>query len=512
MKLLPRVFTALAILVAPATPLFAAGTQEAASEVVTLKWLSHRPPNEAGSVTHQYIEETFDVKLDIWRFSGTGSADYNQELNLKLAAGEIPHLVYLWSAVDVDQYARQGVLSELPQAEIEEKMPYYGRSITEIEPGLWNTGLSQGRRYSIPLYFPLGGDPRQPAYNAAWMEAGGFNAPPTTLEELEEVLDFFSNGDPDGNGRNDTYGYSSVFNQTPVVAFQTVFGAFDILPLQWKEIDGRVVFGMTTERAREAFGVLADWYEKGYIDPEFIVTGWAKYQEDFTSGRVGMFDPQRWDNLFPGRPIPTAFTDAGNDIMVGGAIEGPYGEGALHAWGVYNNFVSFGVELEDDAVRRDKLFEILDALSSDEDVYLRTQFGVEGEHHRIQNGTPVFLPEWSDPTEQQTILGLGDFFNPFKNKSQRMTTFSFPADALEFRNSVARASDWDLLTDKSWEVVVPEMQQYPDLNTLANESFIKFITGEVNLDAGFDAFVAQWRRSGGQAVEDSMNRVFDSIR
>lgn len=512
MKTLPKFVIALLALALTTTPLFATGTQETTDEVVTLKWLSHRPPNEEGSVTQQYIEERFDVKLDIWRFSGTGNTEYNQELNLKLAAGEIPHLVYMWGAVDVDQYARQGVLSEIPQAEIEAKMPYYGQSITDIEPGLWNTGLSQGKRYAIPLYFPLGGDPRQPAYNAEWMEAGGFDSPPTTLAELEDVFDFFSHGDPDGNGRDDTYGYSSVFNQVPVVAFQTVFGAFGIMPMQWKEIDGRVVFGMTTERAREAFRLLADWYEKGYIDPEFIVTGFQKYTDDFTSGRVGMFDPQRWDNLYPGTPIATAFTDVGNDIMVGGAIDGPHGEGSLHAWGVYNNFLSFGRELSNDQIRRDKLFEILDGLSSQDDVYIRTQFGIEGEHYVMEDNTPTFLPEWSDPTVQKTVLGLGDFFNPFRYKSLKMNQYMFQADALDFRNNVARADDWMRLTDKSWEVVVPEMQQYPDLNTLANEYFIRFITGEVDLDTGFDDFVAHWRRSGGDAVEESMNRIFDSIR
>lgn len=75
MKTLPKFVIALLALALTTTPLFATGTQETTDEVVTLKWLSHRPPNEEGSVTQQYIEECFDVKLDIWRFSGTGNTE-----------------------------------------------------------------------------------------------------------------------------------------------------------------------------------------------------------------------------------------------------------------------------------------------------------------------------------------------------------------------------------------------------------------------------------------------------
>lgn len=485
---------------------------EKSAEPITLKWLSHRPPSQTGSTTQQFIEQRFGVKLDIWQFASTGGAEWAQELNLKLAAGQVPDLFYLWSNSDVDLYAQQGVLAQIPKEEIQQKMPYYSKSMTEAEPGLWNTGMSQGKRYSIPLYFPLGNDPRQPAYNKAWLTKAGFTKAPETLAEVEKVLYYFANQDPDGNGKKDTFGYSSVFNQTPVVAFQSVFGAYGVLPFQWKEIDGKVVFGMTTERVREAFRTLARWYKDGVIDKEFVVTTWAKYQNDFTQGRVGMFDAQRWDNLFPGRPINKAFADAGNDIVVGGAIKGPYGEGVLHAWGYYNNFLGFGAQLDKEKAKRDKLFEILDALSNNDEVYLRTQFGILGEHYDMVDGTPSFKSDWSDPTKQASLLGLGDFFNPFRNKTSKMVKYMFTSAQLAYRNEVVKAGGYKTSADKSWEVVVTEMKNYPDLDKIANEYFVKFITGSVDLDKGFDDFVAYWKKSGGEVVTNAMNTAFKAIK
>jgi putative aldouronate transport system substrate-binding protein len=48
--------------------------------------------------------------------------------------------------------------------------------------------------------------------------------------------------------------------------------------------------------------------------------------------------------------------------------------------------------------------------------------------------------------------------------------------------------------------------KYPNLTALQLEYFIKLIVGEVDTDKGFDTFVEQWKKSGGQEITDQVNQ------
>lgn len=81
--------------------------------------------------------------------------------------------------------------------------------VDKYDPTAWNVAVVDGKNYGIPRIYGEGGSPFLPAYNNEWLKNIGYDAPPTTLEELEDVLTKFRNDDPDQNGKKDTYGMSA---------------------------------------------------------------------------------------------------------------------------------------------------------------------------------------------------------------------------------------------------------------------------------------------------------------
>ena len=60
------------------------------------------------------------------------------------------------------------------------------------------------------------------------------------------------------SGYSNNYGLESVFN------------AFDVFPTQWLTDDeGKVYYGSTDPKMKDALTLLADWYQRGLIDKQF---------------------------------------------------------------------------------------------------------------------------------------------------------------------------------------------------------------------------------------------------
>ena len=72
----------------------------------------------------------------------------------------------------------------------------------------------------------------------------------------------FTYGDPDGNGKDDTYGLCMCKYTGPLDIIQAWFGAGN----QWKEVDGKLVPVHQTEEYLEAL----KWMKKMYDDRPYL--------------------------------------------------------------------------------------------------------------------------------------------------------------------------------------------------------------------------------------------------
>lgn len=113
--------------------------------------------------------------------------------------------------------------------------------------------------------------------NRTWLDALDLEAP-TTIDELEAVLEAFKTRDPNGNGIEDELPlYLPGFSFDECWGIRGIAGMFDvILPRgEWFQVDdGELTFMPADDRFKEFIAWLADMKDKGYYDEELATAGW----------------------------------------------------------------------------------------------------------------------------------------------------------------------------------------------------------------------------------------------
>lgn len=102
-------------------------------------------------------------------------------------------------------------------------------------------------------------------YRKDWAEKLGFDEP-TNMDELLEILIAFAQQDPDGNGKNDTYGLTRSF-----AGLEGLWSWFNCFPDYWVTSgDGSVIPGyLDRERMLDGLNWLRKAYQGGGVDPEW---------------------------------------------------------------------------------------------------------------------------------------------------------------------------------------------------------------------------------------------------
>ncbi|MFC5464639.1 extracellular solute-binding protein [Lederbergia graminis] len=462
-----------------------------------ISWLSFNPPETNDSPVQKALEELFDVKFENIRVERN---DYRGQINMKISTGDVPDVIYLDGPGDVDDLARQGVLTEISIEEIEEFMPEYADSLREMDPNIFEYALVDGKNYGIPLMWPTGDLPFLPGYNGDWLKKIGYDEAPKTLEEFEDVLRKFRNNDPDGNGKKDTYGISGQGANDR--SFSAVFAAHGVKANWMVDDDGKIYHGLTTQGAKETLKLLNKWYEEDLIDPEFVTKNPTDAHNDFINQRVGIRDWQSFQFEPRLGIIAPQFYAANPDteIIIGKPLEGPYAKNVAYAYGARNGYIVFGAQLEDHEEKKEKILEILNALATDEEAYLLSVYGIEGEHYEMKDGVPMMNAEYSSEATKYKI-GAGTFYGMFGQKSKLMEKYDHSKETLKYMEERVEGVE----NIRTFIGVVPAQDKYPDMQKVADEYYINFVTGKLDIDENWDKFISDWEKAGLKEITEEFN-------
>ena len=155
------------------------------------------------SVQKKAFEDKYNINLEVidveWQ-------KYQQILDLKIASGEFPDIIYVKSAADVQKYLDQGVAAYLDEQQLREKLPNVFARLDEDAPGIMKYYYTDGNLSALPSFSFVAGVSGIPmVWRGDWLENVGIEKVPETLDEYEEAFYKFSQDDPDGNGKKDTY-------------------------------------------------------------------------------------------------------------------------------------------------------------------------------------------------------------------------------------------------------------------------------------------------------------------
>ena len=226
---------------------------------------------------------------------------YYELLNPRIAAGDIPDIIFLQSRNKFDTYAKQGVLYRSSIDDIKKNMPKFYQAVNEFGADVWTVSTIDGKIYGIPIMALRNTRPCTNAWRKDWLDTLGITAVPSTLQEYEDALVKIVNNDPDQNGQKDTYGFTNRGKDATGFMGASIFSAFGIFPNMWNiQPDGSIKFGITDPRAKQAFEVLNKWFKMGLIDPEFATVDNNMLKQKWVNGQVGLYAEGTYYNNIPG--------------------------------------------------------------------------------------------------------------------------------------------------------------------------------------------------------------------
>lgn len=170
---------------------------------------------------------------------------------------------------------------------------------------------------------------------------------PKTMEDVKAIAHAFTYNDPDGNGKNDTYGFA--FSGVDVVSsnwgdVSLFFDAFNAhignggLAIV-KQDDGSVTWGGTNVQGmKDALTMLHEMYVDGSLAKDFLTMTGNNISEEAGSGRCGMFVAPMWgamnpawaamqsnpDAHFIAVELPNGYADVTSSGFVGTALKGVF--------------------------------------------------------------------------------------------------------------------------------------------------------------------------------------------
>ena len=455
-------------------------------------------PVEAGSELYNFYKDIIGVGIVQPYVEWNGGETYLEQLNLRIAAGDMPDMFTPWNGVETE-LIENGALLDLTDL-LPEKAPHLWESI----PGdVWdavkaNDPIGQNRIYVIPQVMSYGRNGAM--IRKDWLDNLGLDMP-TTQEEFVEVLRAFKNDDPNGNGVADEI---PTGGRAEARWMGQLFGQYGIAMWegypQWDIYDGELTYSAVTKNMRDCLEWMSGLYAEGLLDPETFLNDKAAWDGKINSGVVGIWEhlPQECynyaENIYNGTGVKP-------EIAVLPAISAPGYEGyyTMHQM----NGGGFVVANTDDEAKIDRIMKVLDAYGN-QDLWMKFYNGVEGMHSEVVNGESVRLPD--DPSTQQNLVLV-----PFN----QIATIDFQVNVLSSQ----------LTDDRAWAVSqaienVQENQKYvksfagdgmpesitsdyPDIanRTLYIEYATKIITGEYSIDK-FDEFVEKWYATGGTEVTE----------
>ncbi|GAX90057.1 extracellular solute-binding protein [Effusibacillus lacus] len=275
-RVLPLVLASSLALTACSSNQSATTQSEAKQEEKTIRILTNvvggKTPEE-NKLFEKEIERLTGIKAELVK----PPSDYDQKLLAAMSSGEKYDLVYL-TKDKMDILVEQGVLMNLTE-KIKKSPVLSDPKVIPSEE--WDMiRYKDGSIYGVFNKFEGG---TLPIVREDWMKKLNLEHP-KTLDDFYQVLKAFKEKDPDGNGKNDTYGLSTA-GLYDIQGFMSAAGA------KYKYVidkDGKRTIPYASEQAVPVYEWFAKLYKEGILDPNFATNDTKKMRELFLTDRVGM--------------------------------------------------------------------------------------------------------------------------------------------------------------------------------------------------------------------------------
>lgn len=208
-----------------------------------------------------------------------------QKMNMLFASGEGPDVVANYE--EILPFISKGQALEITD-DLLAKMPNY-KMILDKYPALKKLTTVNGKVYTVGTVTNVAPN-HAVVIRADWLEKLNLQMPKTP-EELFAVAKAFTEQDPDGNGKNDTYGIT--LNADSQRWLSHMFGLAN--PEKYAVVDGKLTY--TWDRMEDWLKYTKQFVDAKLVDPDFLLDKGDKALADFTNGKIGIFATGKFSSI-----------------------------------------------------------------------------------------------------------------------------------------------------------------------------------------------------------------------
>lgn len=446
-------------------------------------------------------------------------AAYLDKIPVQIASGDLADLQFCNAFNDIPLMMENQILVETGPL-----LEQHGQNILAVTPELaWASTVYDGKQYAVTHnIYDLNIWCSQ--YRADWLETLGLGIP-ETIDEYGEVLRAFSNGDPDGNGQQDTWGrllYNSVrFDDDFFHAFGVAVGHH--LNGFWRDRGGKLELDWVQPGMKDALAWMSNVWADGGFHPDSISIPLGQKDNAFRGGIAGNVYTA-WSAVdFAQQQIRTVDPEA--VVLAGPAPEGPGGRGYTGEGWPWCFVVPITAEHPEDCVR------VIDWFFTPE---IASQIMCEG----VLGVTNKGLNEngWCVEYTPEEKAAMGDEWTQKQNEVQDINVFwglwltigtlggvqpfpTFPDDMRQHfeemlakkysSNSLAAADisqEYLKITEKA-RPVSADKEHWPSLQTRFGEFISQAVAGTIDLDQGWNEWVDFFEKNGGPLITEQVNEI-----
>ena len=453
---------------------------------------------------YQEMERRTGVHLE---FEMVSSADYQTNFNLMIASGNLADMIYVgasYYAEGVDAAIDDGYFLDLTDL-VDEYMPNYEKVRTsDVQYELLST-TDSGRLGAV---YELRQSKQGPWLGLwirqDWLDDLGLDTP-VTFDDYHEVLTAFKN--EKGATAPLILNFSGSDGE-----FGTMSGGLNVLNSWQLDETGKVNFGPYMDAWKEYVTIMHQWYTEGLIDPDFMATDERTADmAKVVTGASGLFAA-----LYT---MPSVYEAASEDPNMDLAPVNPpvMNEGDEGHIRLRDSYTSGNTAISADSENWEVALRWLDYLYTDEGALL-ANYGVEGDTFEFdENGKPVFtdkiLNNENGWTMTQTVAsylcpsaGIANWSDWTRELAGVPEKDQACYDVWsEFSDDWRLPSSVTLTQEESTE----RAALYADISTIVKEQTAQFISGALDIESNWDAYISALEASGMERAIEITQAAYD---
>lgn len=345
-----------------------------------------------------------------------------------------------------------------------------------------------------------------------WLDKLGLQEP-KTLEEFTAMLKAFRDKDPDGNGKNDTYGmiipkWAGTNSFSPLDQMSVWFGAPNVMKVE----NGKLTPDFMTDEYMASLDYFKMLYDEGLMNKDFAVRETSKWDDDFVNGKAGVIVDTQTRTFNNAKKIAENNGKTDRDVdqwvtMINNVTTPTGGDKVLPSTG-YSSMMMIPKQSVKDEKQLRKVLDFLDKLNS-EDITILLQRGLEGKQYKVKGNEYVDITTGDPSIDNVNSNDLNSFWQISPNVANYDLHKENKGTKLEKRGK-------ELLAEGEKKMVVDQTASLisnvyatkgVQLTNIMADARIQYIAGQINKD-GYKAAQKLWLTTGGQEYLDELEKLY----